>query len=130
MEESESISEENGEENKETKVTMPTAQNYSLPTYTTVENLMQYQTSTEPIYDTLNPLPVYTYPKTTMLAPLVNLPYSQFSNPLVQPAQVTVPNVQMNYSPQVSNASTIDNMVPLQPLFSTTQASTPLNQAN
>jgi len=130
MEESESISEENGEENKEIKVTMPTAINHSLPIYTSMGNLILQPTATEIFYNPLNSLPVYTFPKTTMMAPMANINNSLPSNSVAQPASIAVPNTQIGYSPQVSNVQTIENLIPIQLPFSTTQASTPLNQAN
>src|SRR5215469_15732167 len=93
--------------------------------YTTVENLIKLPLSLEPQLTEF--LPIYSFPKTTVTAPLTNITYPLFSNQMVQPASYAVPNLPINYFPQISTGQIIENTTPPQ---MTTQASTPNNQSN
>src|SRR5215469_5611359 len=93
--------------------------------YTTVENLIKLPLSLEPQLTEF--LPIYSFPKTTVTAPLTNITYPLFSNQMVQPAPYAVQNPQINFIPQMSTGQIIENITPPQ---TTTQASTPNNQAN
>src|SRR5215469_10300588 len=93
--------------------------------YTTAENIINLPLSLEPQFTEF--LPIYSFPKTSVTTPHSNITYPLFSNQMVQPAPYAMPNLPINYLPQISTVQINENTIPPQ---MTTQASTPNNQSN